>query len=50
MGNYANSWGEISHVLMGVLVISRGVGGLTREFWAVFEETILSCADGENWD
>jgi hypothetical protein len=36
---------------IGVLVISRGLGGLTREFWAVFAENscmlFMLCGLGE---
>jgi hypothetical protein len=40
-GNYANFFGKKSPMLTRVLAISAGSGGLTREFWVVFEEIIL---------
>ena len=39
-GNYANSSEDKSPMLRGVLVISRTIGGLTRDLWAISEESI----------
>ncbi len=40
-GNRANFWKNYSPVFIGGLTVFAAVRGLTRKFWAVFDENIF---------